>query len=391
MKTTSLNVIDPDQVLTPRRISTTPEIDSLLAAGAPVAIGVSGGKDSSAVAIAFVRYLRSIGHKGQVVLIHSDLGRVEWADSLPTCRRLAKFLDLELIVVRRKAGDMMDRWLTRWENNKARYINLECVKLILPWSTPSMRFCTSEMKTDIICRELRKRFPGQRIISVSGIRRSESHNRANAPITKEQPKLKSNKYKTSGLDLNAICTWSLADVFAYADEVGFELHEAYTKHKSTRVSCKFCIMGSVHDLQVSAEVPTHRPLLLEMIRLQIESTFAFQAGKWLGVDIARITLSSAVNQKLLHARQAAADRERCEAKIPKHLLYTKGWPTRLPTLDEARLIAGVRKRVGVIVGLPVRYTTARAVVARYRELMTARKKKHEKGKNHSHGAARHRR
>ena len=43
------------------------------------------------------------------------------------------------IVVRRAAGDMMDRWLKRWSNNLARYVNLNCVKLILPWSTPSMR------------------------------------------------------------------------------------------------------------------------------------------------------------------------------------------------------------------------------------------------------------
>lgn len=38
-------------------------ITGLLAANAPVAIGVSGGKDSCAAAIATVEYLRAIGHK----------------------------------------------------------------------------------------------------------------------------------------------------------------------------------------------------------------------------------------------------------------------------------------------------------------------------------------
>src|SRR5271167_998058 len=67
-------------------------IADLLAAGAPVAIGVSGGKDSCAAAIATVEHLRAIGHRGEVVLVHADLGRVEWSDSLPTCERLANFL-----------------------------------------------------------------------------------------------------------------------------------------------------------------------------------------------------------------------------------------------------------------------------------------------------------
>lgn len=121
------------------QVSTTDEVDAMLAAGAVVAIGVSGGKDSQATAIRLARHLDDIGHSGTRVLIHSDLGRVEWKDSLPVCERLAKRLGMKLIVVRRSAGDMMDRWLTRWENNVSRYANLECVKLILPWSTPSMR------------------------------------------------------------------------------------------------------------------------------------------------------------------------------------------------------------------------------------------------------------
>ena len=43
-----------------------------------------------------------------------------------------------------------------------------------------MRFCTSELKTAVICRELVKRFPGRQILSVTGIRRQESAGRAKA-------------------------------------------------------------------------------------------------------------------------------------------------------------------------------------------------------------------
>ncbi|WP_139222997.1 hypothetical protein [Paracidovorax wautersii] len=108
-----------------------------------VAVGVSGGKDSDACAIAVDRHLNAIGHTGPRVLVHADLGVVEWEDSLPGCQRLAENLGWELMVLQSASGDLMDRWKLRWKNNIKRYNDLECVKLILPWSTPTMRFCTS--------------------------------------------------------------------------------------------------------------------------------------------------------------------------------------------------------------------------------------------------------
>lgn len=116
--------------------------------------------------------------------MHADLGRVEWDQSLPKCQEMAEFLGWELLVVRTGSGDMMDRWLTRFENNVRRYIDLECVQMILPWSTASMRFCTSEKKAKPIASALKKRFPGQDVINVVGVRREESANRAKQPVSK---------------------------------------------------------------------------------------------------------------------------------------------------------------------------------------------------------------
>src|SRR5439155_3416712 len=98
-------------------VETTPLLYDLVAKGAPVAIGVSGGGDSDVTAFEVMRYLDSIGHTGPRLLIHSDLGRVEWRSSLPQCERLAQCLGLELVVVRRGSGDLMDRWLQRWRKN----------------------------------------------------------------------------------------------------------------------------------------------------------------------------------------------------------------------------------------------------------------------------------
>jgi 3'-phosphoadenosine 5'-phosphosulfate sulfotransferase (PAPS reductase)/FAD synthetase len=351
-------------------ISTTPEILSLIAAGSPVAMGVSGGKDSCANAIATNSYLDGIGHTGPRVLIHSDLGRVEWKDSLPTCERLATRLGLELVVVRRPKGDMMDRWLGRWAANVERYAALLCVKLILPWSTPAMRFCTSELKTDVICRDLVRRFPGRTILSASGIRRDESTQRADAPITKPQAKLTSETHETTGRDWHPIVTWTTPEVFDFLERERFPLHEAYTAYGSDRVSCINCIMGSRAGLIASMRCPENHATTREMVGLEIRSTFAFQGNTWLG-DVAAEAgiLDPPTIAALSRAKERAARRQDAEKRIPKHMLYTKGWPTCVPTLDEAELLAEVRAAVAEAVGIEVDYLDAPSIVGRYRELM----------------------
>ncbi len=191
-----------------REVAVTPEVTAALTNGAVVAIGVSGGKDSAATAFATTDYLDEIGHGGARVLIHSDLGRVEWCQSLPVCERLSRELGLELIVVRRERGDLLDRWRIRWENNVRRYAQLECVKLIMPWSTASMRFCTSELKTAVISRALVQRFPNRTILSAAGIRRQESPKRARSPIAREQPRLRNLTQGTRGFDWHPILEWT---------------------------------------------------------------------------------------------------------------------------------------------------------------------------------------
>lgn len=350
-------------------ISTTPALLDLLHAGSPVAFGVSGGKDSTALVLAGTEYLDRIAHRGPRVLIHSDLGRVEWEQSLPQCERLAEKVSLELITVRRAAGGMMERWLTRWSNNVARYANLECVKLILPWSTPSMRFCTSELKTAIICRALVQRFPGQTIISAAGIRADESPNRAKAAIVKPQEKLRSVTHATTGVDWLPIHSWTIDDVWAIHERFDFPRHEAY--QTNSRVSCKFCILANEADLLGTTQWLESHDLYREMVDLEVRSTFSFQDSHWLG-DVAPHLLSPEARRGLREAKQRARRRGEFESKIPPHLLYTKGWPTCMPTVDEARLLCEVRCAVGQLLELDVQYTRVADLCERYADLMALR-------------------
>ena len=230
-----------------------------------------------------------------------------------------------------------------------------------------MRFCTSELKTAIICRELVKRFPGQTILSVAGIRREESPNRAKAEPQKQQHKLTSATHATTGYDWLPILDWTRDEVVALHDERGFPMHEAYATN--SRVSCMFCILASQADLAATTSWKQSHALYREMVDLEICSTFAFQASGWLG-DVAPHLLSEAQQIRLVNAKHKAAARERAEATIPSHLLYTKGWPTCMPTAAEAQLLARVRREVGALLGLEVAYTDADAVRARYLDLMT---------------------
>lgn len=347
-------------------VSVTPQVALMLSTGAVVAVGVSGGKDSVACALRLDAYLNTIGHTGPRVLIHADLGSVEWTDSLPVCERLAKQIGWELVVVQRKAGGMMDRWEKRWANNLARYSALECVKVILPWSTPSMRFCTSELKTAVICSELSKRFKGRDILSVTGVRHQESASRAKMPIASKQEKL--TKKNSVGINWNPIIGWSTTEVFDYIGERRGPLHEAYSKYNSSRVSCAFCIMGSIGDMNASASCPDNQDIYRRMVNLEIKSAFGFQGSRWLG-DLAPHLLDDAARSGLVKSKLMRDIRETAEARIPKHLLYTNGWPTVMPTHDECVLLAEVRQAVCKSLGIAPTFTHPEEIMNRYAELI----------------------
>ncbi|RVD44907.1 hypothetical protein EN742_00750 [Mesorhizobium sp. M4A.F.Ca.ET.020.02.1.1] len=349
-----------------RVVASTPKIDEMLSAGAPVAIGVSGGKDSQAAALATIAHLDAIGHTGPRVLIHSGLGAVEWNDSLPVCEALAAHLKIELIVTGRKAGGLMERWESRWQSSATRYQELSTVTLVPCWSTPSMRFCTSELKTDVITAHLKRQFPGQTIINVTGIRREESAQRAKATIA--------NLNVRSGAriwDWRPIVDWRVDDVFAAIDASGLDPHPAYRDFGMSRVSCRFCIMSNIADMTAAAAQPESHDLYRRMVALEAASSFAFQGSRWLG-DVAPHLLDDAERNALASAKASAQLRVAAEKRITKAMLYVKGWPIRMLTDDEADILADVRREVSDLVGLKSRFLDRESIHARYAELLAAK-------------------
>jgi 3'-phosphoadenosine 5'-phosphosulfate sulfotransferase (PAPS reductase)/FAD synthetase len=275
----------------------------------------------------------------------------------------------------------MKRWIKRWENNVKRYANLSCVKVILPWSTPSMRFCTSELKSAPIASALVKMFPGRKIISACGIRREEGNGReksprTNAPTSKKNKRLTNKRLGTSGVDWNPIAAWTEQEVFAFCAARGFQMHEGYGLGMG-RISCCFCIMQDLSDQRVSASVTNHAPVYRTIAGLEARSTFAFQGSRWLG-DLAPQLLDDAARAAIADAKARAAKRVQIEKRIPKHLLYTKGWPKVMPTEAEAELLCAVRREVADLMGIEVQYTEPGNLMARYAELMALKAVKEAK-------------
>lgn len=374
--------VDPDQEITlhvPGSSGTlqrmgllaTPRIVRLLKReNVPCSFSVSGGKDGSAAAIAGIEYLNSIGHTGERILEHCDLGLIEHRDSIKACERLAKALDTELIVVK-PIRDMIEAWRYRWECNVERYAQLLCMKLIMPWSSSSMRFCTP-LKVDALTREAVRRFRGRTILNVTGVRREESYRRARTPVSRWQPRLsraasRAGAYgPTRGLDWHPVAHYLVEDVFAVMLEQHVRWHEKYDA--LSRISCSLCVLASRQDLQRSARMPENYAACMEVIALELESAFSFQEGCWVA-DFVPEYLDARMKADLAEAKERARVRREAESRIPRHLLYNKHWPEAVPTPREAELISRIRATVARVTRIKIEYIDPPLIISRFVELM----------------------
>jgi len=136
-------------------------------------------------------------------------------------------------------------------------------------------------------------------------------------------------------------------------------------------------MATAADLLAATRDPRNHDLYREQCDLEISSTFSFRANKWLS-DIAPQLLTETQRARLPQAKIKAAKREEIESAIPKHLLYVKGWPLAIPTLQEATFIAATRRRIAEVMEIDVQHTTALSVSNRYAELIRLKEKKEGK-------------
>ncbi|MCA1994176.1 MAG: phosphoadenosine phosphosulfate reductase family protein [Coleofasciculus sp. S288] len=282
------------------RLLIPPEINTALHQGASVAIGVSGGKDSSALLITLSSLLRTRYPEAEMVALHADTG-MEWRQTEPHLRDITNRLGIALHIVRREQGDLIQRI-------QQRYDYLQSVgKTSTPmWPDARNRFCTSEVKVAPLDSWSRQWRVSGTVIHAVGIRAEESNSRAKKTACVPRPKI-TTKTRT-GLTWHPILNFSLrevwqvlgvelhqlnalqqqvrgflqagqGDVFSYIHDAGFLWHLSYPLG-STRLSCGCCVLASRNDLRVGA---IHNPdLYRRLVQMEIDTGFSFQHSQWLG-------------------------------------------------------------------------------------------------------------
>lgn len=216
--------------------------------GALVFVSHSGGKDSQAM----YAHLRGFVPKDQIIVVHANLGEVEWTGVID---HIEANIAHDLNIVR--AGKTL---LEMVERRHASRPDVPC------WPSPKHRQCTSDLKRGPIQKFIRhemKRRGSLLAINAMGLRAEESSARAKRPVWQLNKTL--SKAGRTVLDWNPIHDWGTAKVFNKIRAFGQEPFHAY-KSGNERLSCVFCIMGCDSDLRNGAR---HNPgLLAKYIELE---------------------------------------------------------------------------------------------------------------------------
>ncbi|MFJ5785459.1 phosphoadenosine phosphosulfate reductase domain-containing protein [Streptomyces hydrogenans] len=223
-----------------------------------VLINSSGGKDSQAMAAYLVGLAARLGMLHKVVVVHADLGTVEWAGTRQLAEQQARLLGVRFEVVQANGSDLLGR-------TRARYIKLKAKALaegkpVAPaWPSSSARWCTSDLKRGPV-RTLMTRLVAEvgdlghpvRILNCLGQRAAESPHRAGlAPV--EIDRAASNGRRTV-TTLRPIHGWTDHDVWAQIAQAPYlPYHPAYD-WGMRRLSCSFCVLASESDLVLAARL-----------------------------------------------------------------------------------------------------------------------------------------
>ena len=219
--------------------ATLPTIEQLIAQRALFVVNHSGGKDSQAM---LIDLMTRIPHDLMIV-VHSDLGAMEWHGAKEIAAKHAADCGLPFIVAR--SFDI--------NGNERNLLDLVAAKFesrpeVPSWPSPDCRSCTSALKRDPTMREVRryaKQHGFTQVVNCEGIRAQESADRAKRPSFEFVAR--GSSQTRTWFNWAPIHAMTTDQVFASIRAAGVELHPAYAAGNE-RLSCVFCIMGSKNDL-----------------------------------------------------------------------------------------------------------------------------------------------
>lgn len=219
-----------------------------------IIVSSSAGKDSQAALDYVMELAVRAGVVSRVVVVHSDLGRVEWEGTAELAQKQAEHYGVSFLKVQRPGEDL-----------------LQHVERRGMWPSHRARFCTSEHKTSqirkvftAITKQLRQRLNRRvRILDVQGIRAQES-----GPRSAREPFCYSEDASNTLREVHRwypIFHWTHEQVWDRIRASGAPYHYAYDIGMP-RLSCCFCIYAGRDVLLVAGK--HNRALLNEYARVE---------------------------------------------------------------------------------------------------------------------------
>lgn len=238
-----------------------------------ILVNSSAGKDSQAMLTHLVALADEQGvDRSRLVVVHADLGRVEWEGTRELAAEQAAHYGLRFEVVRRDKGDLLDQIEQRG---------------MFPSS--AARYCTSDQKTSQVAKLMTRlsdehRATGAtrplRILNCLGIRAQESPARAKkVPFG---PDAATNGRRTVDRWL-PIFDWTETRVWDVIRASGVRYHEAYDKGMP-RLSCVFCVLAGERELRIAARL--NPGLAAEYVAVEQRIGHTFKAGRSIAAIVA---------------------------------------------------------------------------------------------------------
>lgn len=269
-----------------------------------ILVNSSAGKDSQAMLTHVVEMADAQGvSRDKIIVVHADLGRVEWEGTRELAETQAKAYGLRFEVVARDE-DLIDQIKTRRRTLDAEAKTLidqaeaaeaagdidEAIRLLNDavkksetpaWPSSQARFCTSDQKTSqvaklmtALAKEHREANPGAgpiKILNCLGIRSQESAARAKK-IAFGPDRPASNGRRTVDRWL-PIFDWSEELVWETIRRSGLPWHPAYDAGMP-RLSCAFCVLSGRRELILAARL--NPALVQDYVALEDEVGHTFR-------------------------------------------------------------------------------------------------------------------
>lgn len=251
-----------------------------------ILVSTSAGKDSQAMTDYVVELARQQGVLDRVLLVHADLGRMEWQGTKELAAEHAAHYGLPLEVVRKAEfdGDLLN-----WVEDRVGKLAAQGRGDQRAWPMIGQCVGTSDFKTSQIAKvatrlaKAVKKAHGRagRILHCVGLAKHESNSRCQR-LTAMQENADGVAIITERDNANVredkwfpITDWTKAQVWDRIKAAGTRHHYAYDLGMS-RLSCAFCVAASESDLRIAGQ---HNPeLAAEYLRVEREGAGAFKRG-----------------------------------------------------------------------------------------------------------------